>query len=176
MAEIDEFVAMWDAESAITTRLLQTLPAGRLDARPYAEARSIGEVAWHLAELEAIMSTIAAERHFQVSMPAGLERPATAAEIADGYQRVHRESVARVRAIDPATLGVEFPFFGGGTIRVRDVLRFALLHHLIHHRGQLMMLIRMADGIPARVYGPNREDDVARREPADDGEGSDSRS
>ena len=43
-------------------------------------------------------------------------------------------------------------------ISVRNILRFPLLHHLIHHRGQLMMMIRLAHGTPSHVYGPNRED------------------
>jgi len=46
----------------------------------------------------------------------------------------------------------------GEPISVRSILRFPLLHHLIHHRGQLMMMIRLANGVPSRVYGPNRED------------------
>ena len=56
------------------------------------------------------------------------------------------------------------PFVGGKPISVRNVLQFPLLHHLIHHRGQLMMRIRMADGVPSKVYGPNREDDGAAGE------------
>ena len=56
-----------------------------------------------------------------------------------------------------------FPFFGGQTISVRHVLWTPLLHHLIHHRGQLMMMIRMAHGVPSRIYGPMREHEAATR-------------
>jgi uncharacterized damage-inducible protein DinB len=38
------------------------------------------------------------------------------------------------------------------------------LHHLIHHRGQLVMLCRMAGGSPPGLIGPNREEMVAMRE------------
>jgi len=163
MDAIEEFLGTWEHESGITVELLKTLPADRLDFRPDPNGRSLGEVAWHLAEIEAIFSTIAEQRNFHASPPVGLERPGTAAEIAAGYDRIHRDAVERVRRLVGSDLDAAFPFFGGGTIRVRDVLRFPLLHHHIHHRGQLMMLIRMADAVPSRVYGPNREDDAAVR-------------
>jgi len=161
ISEINEFIGLWEHESGVTAQLLRTLPANQLDFRPDPRGRSLSELAWHLAEIEAIMSTIAAQRNFRVAPPPGLERPATADAIADGYVRMHGEAVERVRRIAPADLGVEFPFVLGNTIAVRQVLRFPLLHHHIHHRGQLMMLIRMAGGVPTRVYGPNREDDAA---------------
>jgi len=154
--EIEQFLRTWEYESDLTRKLLGTLPKDQYDFRPDPEGRSLGELAWHLAELEGIMSHIAANQ--KMEMPPGLERPRTVPELATGYERIHREAVERVRAIRPEDLGREFPFVGGKPISVRNVLRFPLLHHLIHHRGQLMMMIRLADGVPSRVYGPNRED------------------
>jgi uncharacterized damage-inducible protein DinB len=162
-SEIDDFVGLWEQESELTRNLLKTIPQGRYDVRADSQGRSLGELAWHLAELEGIMSSIAVQRSFKTPMPPGLERPRTVPELATGYERVHREAVDRVRSIPDEDLGREFEFFGGRTISVRNVLRFALLHHLVHHRGQLMMMIRMAEGIPSRVYGPNREDTATAR-------------
>lgn len=158
MSEIDDFLAIWERESHLTSKLLSSIPAGRLDFRPDPQGRSLGELAWHLAELEAIFSTMAQQKDFMAATPAGLERPKTVEWIASDYERIHREAVARVRALKPEDLGAEFPFVRGETISVRSVLRYPLLHHLIHHRGQLMMMIRLAQGVPSHVYGPNRED------------------
>jgi uncharacterized damage-inducible protein DinB len=158
MSEIDELITIWERESHLTSKLLRTMPSDHLDFRPDPHGRSLGELAWHLAEIEAIMTTIAQQRSFSAPPPAGLERPKSAEEMASGYDRIHREAVERVRGLKLEELALEFPFFGGGTISVRGVLRYPLLHHLIHHRGQLMMMIRLAKGVPSRVYGPNRED------------------
>jgi uncharacterized damage-inducible protein DinB len=36
-----------------------------------------------------------------------------------------------------------------------------LLHHAIHHRGQLALMCRLAGGTPPGLYGPNREEMAA---------------
>lgn len=155
--EIAEFIGLWENESALTKALLETIPDDKLDFQPDPHGRSIGELAWHIAQLEAIFSNMARERTFGGSRPSGLERPPTVPELVSGYARIHRESVERVRGLHPEDLDREFPFFDR-QISVRNVLRFPLLHHEIHHRGQLMMMIRQAGGVPSRVYGPNREE------------------
>ena len=161
--EIERFLSTWEHESELTARLLKTLPQDRYDFRPDPEGRSLGELAWHLAELEGFMSTIAMQRDIRAPKPAGIERPRTVPELATGYERVHREAVERVRTIRPEDLDHTLPFFGGRSISVRNVLWSALLHHLIHHRGQLMMMIRLAHGVPSHIYGPLREDGAAVR-------------
>ena len=160
--EIKHFLGIWEAEHGLTMSLLRSIPEDRYDFRPDPEGRSLGELAWHLSELEAIFSTMAVRRQFEGSMPPGIERPRTVPELATGYERIHREAVERVRGLGSEDLGREFPFLGGRSISVRNVLRFPLLHHLIHHRGQLMMMIRLARAVPSRVYGPNREDTPPR--------------
>jgi len=53
-------------------------------------------------------------------------------------------------------------FFGRPTA-VEDILWNAVLHHLIHHRGQLSLMTRMAGGEPPGLYGPTREEMEAMR-------------
>ena len=59
--EIEQFLSTWEYESELTARLLKTVPKDQYDFRPDPEGRSMGELAWHMAELEGFMSTIAAE-------------------------------------------------------------------------------------------------------------------
>jgi uncharacterized damage-inducible protein DinB len=47
---------------------------------------------------------------------------------------------------------------------VRDILWSELLHHLIHHRGQLVTYTRLAGGKPPGLFGPNREEWLAMME------------
>jgi uncharacterized damage-inducible protein DinB len=159
--EIQVFLTLWESESGLTARLLKTIPADQYDFRPDPEGRSMGELAWHLVEIETIMSTVAVDKKFDPSIPQR-PRPRTIPEVAAGFEIAHREAVERVRRIRPEHLDQEFMFAMNRPITVRNLLWFPLLHHSIHHRGQLMMMIRQARGVPSRVYGPNREDTPAR--------------
>jgi len=51
--EIQTFIHLWNYEAKKTADMLRTLPAGQYDFRPDPEARSLGELAWHLAEVDA---------------------------------------------------------------------------------------------------------------------------
>ena len=54
--ELEMFLAAWDREATNTVKLLKALPPTQYDFRPDAGGRSLGELAWHLAEGDAYMS------------------------------------------------------------------------------------------------------------------------
>jgi uncharacterized damage-inducible protein DinB len=156
--EQEQFLKMWELEAQKTIDLLRALPSQQYDFRPDPKGRSIGEMAWHLAEGDAYM-TFGVENGFAPGMkPPGLERPRTIAELAPGYERIHRDAVARVKKLKPEDYDRTVPFFDGKPMVVRDILVFAMLHHNIHHRGQLVLLCRQSGSAPPGMYGPNREE------------------
>ena len=157
--ELDRFLEVWEREAATTAKLLRSLPLDKYDFRPDPEGRSLGELAWHLSEGDAYM-TLGIERgafEFNVK-PSGIERPHTVEELAPGYERVHRDAVARVRALKPEDLDRTITFFALGPLPIREILWNMVLLHNIHHRGQLTLMCRLAGGRPIGVYGPTRED------------------
>jgi len=165
--EVQTFLNTWEEESKKTAAMLRSLPEGQYDFRPDAGGRSLGELAWHLSEADGYMSFGIERGAFEMGMkPPGLERPKTVAELAPGYERVHREAVERVRKLTPADLDRKLTFFTGDTPTVRDILWNFLLHHSIHHRGQLSVLCRLAGGVAPAPYGPNREQMAKMREAA----------
>ena len=56
MNELEMFLSTWDREAENTLKLLRALPPTQYDFRPDAGGRSLGELAWHLAEGDAYMS------------------------------------------------------------------------------------------------------------------------
>jgi uncharacterized damage-inducible protein DinB len=156
--ELDLFKETWERENAKTIKLLESLPRGEYDFRPDAEGRSLGELAWHLAEGEAY-GTFAIERggFSRDARPPGLERPKKVEELAPGFERIHRDAAARIAKLQPADLDRSINFFTGNPISIRDVLWDFMLLHGIHHRGQLTMLSRQSGGQPTSIYGPTRE-------------------
>jgi uncharacterized damage-inducible protein DinB len=163
MNELEVFFATWEREAANTMRLLKALPPTQYDCRPDAGGRSLGELAWHLAEGDAYISYGVERGEFRMdAKPPNIERPRTVEELAAGYERVHREAVARLRTLTTEDLDRTIAFFTG-PMTIRDVLWEAIISHGIHHRGQLSLLCRIAGGEAPGMYGPNREEMAAMR-------------
>src|SRR5439155_3618236 len=98
MNELEMFLGAWERESESTLKLLRALPAAQYDFRPDAGGRSLGELAWHLAEGDAYMSYGIENGTFAMdAKPPNIERPRQVEALAPGYERIHREAVARIR-------------------------------------------------------------------------------
>jgi uncharacterized damage-inducible protein DinB len=156
--ELQSFLTVWDMEAKKTASLLRSLPANQYDFRPDPGARSAGELAWHLAEVDAYIPFGIEQGAFDFkSRPSGIERPKTVEALAPGYERVHAEAAQRIRKLTSADFDRKMRFFDND-MAIRDILWSALLMHSIHHRGQLSVLCRLAGGVAPGVYGPNREE------------------
>ena len=148
--ELEVFIDLWEREAGKTVKALEALPPDKYDFRPDPDGRSIGELAWHLAEGEAYGSFGIDRGGFsRDARPPGIERPRTVAELAPGFERIHREALERVRKLTPADLDRSIPSFSGQPTLVRDMLWDFVLLHGIHHRGQLVLMCRESGGRPA---------------------------
>jgi uncharacterized damage-inducible protein DinB len=122
--EIDTFRATWEREAQKAIRIMEALPADQYDFRPDPKGRSIGEMAWHLSEIDACLSFGVAERRFRLEDdPPGLSpRPRQVDQLATGYRRIHEEAVARLDGLDDAALDDRVTFFDGQAMTIRQVL------------------------------------------------------
>lgn len=156
MSELARLVEIWDSEAEKTVRLLESLPPDQYDFRPDPEGRSLGELAWHLAEVEHYWSGRVERELLGTETKVDLTRPRVIGALAPGYERVHAVAVTRVLPLEPAHLDRRLQVLGEEA-SVRDQLWSGTLFHLIHHRAQLVLLSRLAGGAPPGLYGPNRE-------------------
>lgn len=163
--ELVTFFSVWDAEAKKTAALLRALPPDQYDFQPDKGGRSLGQLAWHLAEIDGYTSVGIDTGKFAMGMKVpGIERPRTIGELAPGYERLHAEAVARLRKLTANDLLRTITYFDGSTLPIGTVLWDGLLHHLIHHRGQLSLMCRLAGGAAPGMYGPAREDTERMKE------------
>src|SRR5262245_35747493 len=161
MTELDQFFATWEYEAQGTLRLLNALPGDKYDFRPDAEGRSLGELAWHVAEGDAyITQGIDIGVFFGDVKPAHIDRPKAIDGLAPGFEIAHRDAVARMRKLTAADLDRTVNFFTT-PMRIRDIMWSYIILHGVHHRGQLSLMCRLAGGQAPGLYGPNREEMAA---------------
>jgi uncharacterized damage-inducible protein DinB len=161
--DLERFITTWNREAESTLKLLRALPPSQYDFRPDQGGRSLGELAWHLAEGDAYMSFGIENGGFAMNMkPPNMERPRTVEALAPGYERIHQEALARIKKLKPEDLDREIEFFGG-PVAIRNILWDMIISHGVHHRGQLALMCRLAGGQAPGLYGPNREEMAAMR-------------
>jgi hypothetical protein len=99
MNELEYLLATWDREAASTVQLLKALPPLQYAFRPDAGGRSLGELAWHLAEGDASMSYGIERGEFSLGLrPPNIERPREVEAFAPGYERASRSGGAHPQA------------------------------------------------------------------------------
>src|SRR5262245_40508249 len=125
---------------ASTRKVLARVPADRLAWKPHAKSRSLGELATHLTEL-ARWGIRVAKESFQVGSEKAPEMKTTADFLARFDENV-AESRATLLRVEDAAMDQNFRVLKpNGELfferRRRDIVRFVLFNHAIHHRGQL---------------------------------------
>ena len=159
MSIAETFLPEFDAEMASTRRLLERVPADRLDWKPHAKSRSLGELATHVDGAAPLGHAVRDATSFR---SAARRRPSlkTAAELPRALRRERRRQPRQHRA--NARRGDGGGVHGPEAQRrgllqgpERAVLRRVLLNHLIHHRGQLTVYLRLND-VPLPPLRPDR--------------------
>ncbi len=75
-SSVDTLFATWDREAEKTVELLKRLPKGQYDFRPDPASRSLGELAWHIAEVDAYVSLGVSRGEFSRTLrPENIQRP-----------------------------------------------------------------------------------------------------
>ncbi len=159
----EAFLQEFDAEMASTRRLLERLPANRLDWKPHAKSRSLGELATHVTEIPRF-----GLRFEGASWQVGSEKAPTLQTTADFLSRFDQnvsESRAGIAKKTDDEMQQDFTVLranGDVFFRLsrRSVVRRLLLNHLIHHRGQLTVYLRLNDVPLPAVYGPTADEGI----------------
>src|SRR5260221_10744053 len=121
MSELDRFFATWDYETQGTVKLLGALPKDKYDFRPDPQGRSLGELAWHLAEGDGyITQGIDTGVFFGPTKPDHIERPQTVDRLVHGFELVHQNALARMKKLTVADLDRKVNFFTT-PMPIRDV-------------------------------------------------------
>ena len=158
-----EVVKEMDREAEITNRLFDIIPNDKLDWRQHAKAKSLGELAMHLAVLPGNVAALAVEDvHEFTGIPK--DQQATSRE---QIQAVFDESLERakdiVRSTDDENAMMEMQLVvNGKTVFAAPRVGFwrtVLLNHNYHHRGQLATYLRILDVPLPSVYGPSADTD-----------------
>ena len=162
MKIIDGLLAELEQEAVTTRRVLERIPQEHLSWRPHPKSFSLGQLALHVATVPGNVAEFAAP-DVMPSPPAFVQpEAATAAELVPALA----ESVAKARralgSYDDTKMGAMWRLQSNG----RDIMamprvalvRAIMLNHWYHHRGQLLVYLRLLNLSVPSVYGPTADE------------------
>jgi uncharacterized damage-inducible protein DinB len=164
MAIKDALLPEFDHEMGTTRRLLERTPEAEFGWKPHDKSFSLGQLAGHIANIPHWVDAILQNTVFDVES-AGDTRPKAPPTIADLVSQFDK-NVAAARAGIAATGDSEmlapWTFKSGGhvvfTLPRAAALRSFILNHLIHHRGQLSVYLRLKNVPLPSIYGPTADE------------------
>jgi uncharacterized damage-inducible protein DinB len=152
----------FDEEMKNTRKLLECVPDGKFDYQPHPKSMTMGRLATHVAELPS-WAAHTLEKDLLEIEPG--YKPAIATSRAELLQKFD-ESVAQAREKIAAATDEDWHKtwtlkFGGRTIMTMPkavVVRGVVMNHLIHHRAQLGVFLRLNDVEIPGMYGPSADE------------------
>jgi uncharacterized damage-inducible protein DinB len=162
MPLVDALLPEFDHEMTTTRKLLERLPEDKFAWKPHAKSMSLGGLATHLATLPWWGEMTLAQSEFDT---AGVAAPAEAASRSD-VLTMFDDHVAKARAALVARSDAELMAMwslkrAGQTIFSMPkaaVWRSFVVSHLVHHRGQLSVYLRLLDVPLPSIYGPSADE------------------
>lgn len=152
------------AEAPATKRVLERVPEARLAWRPHPRSMSLGQLALHVATLPGQMSGFLAGDTLDVAVAASGPPEATRRdELLEAFASSLERARTFLDGLTEARAAATWTLTAGDRQLLaaprRAVLRSLLFNHWYHHRGQLLVYLRLLDVPVPPVYGPTADED-----------------
>lgn len=152
----------FDMEMANTRRTLERIPTDKFGWQPHGKSFTMGKLATHLAVLPTWTGVTFSTSELDLALPFDRPNPETIEEVLDLFDKnVADARAALVGASDEA-------FFQTWTLKNGEhviftlpkaaVLRGFVMNHVIHHRGQMTVYLRLNDIPVPSIYGPSADE------------------
>jgi uncharacterized damage-inducible protein DinB len=152
MSTAAALLSEFDEEFASTRKMLERVPENKLAWKPHEKSSPLGKLASHVAALPAYTAVFIQGRGWK---PPEAASKAELLELFDKNAAACREALA---GASEDQLTKEIPVLPGLTKPLRTVLQGRIMNHLIHHRGQLSVYLRLLDVAVPGMYGPSADE------------------
>ena len=155
----------FDQIVAGTKPLLEAVPEDHLDWRPHDRSWTLGELATHLTNLPNWAGATLSVSEFDISPADGAPPPMTAlgstAELVDALEQSAASARSAIEACSDADLADTWTMLVAGeprfTLPKSVVVRTFIMDHMIHHRAQVGVYLRLLDVPVPQVFGPTAD-------------------
>lgn len=164
----DAFVAEMTREGAGTRRTLERIPADLFGWQPHPKSMTLGRLASHVAECPAWMVSILSVDEYVLDMQNHKPFAATSTEeLVQAFDANLAKAIEHLKTMSDDDLARQWrmvmgePGCHGKTLLEMpktDVVRTMVFNHMVHHRGQLTVYLRLNNIAVPGLYGPSADE------------------
>jgi len=152
----------FDHEMANTRKMLERVPDGRFDYKPHEKSMTLGRLAAHVSELPTYATGTLRLERMDLTGEEKPFAPATRKELLDSFDKFvaeARELLSKATDEDPAKIWT-LTYKGKQVFSMprAAVLRSMVMSHIIHHRAQLGVYLRLNNVEIPGMYGPSADE------------------
>jgi|SRR4051794_27632885 uncharacterized damage-inducible protein DinB len=163
MAIKDALLAELKHESSSTRRILERVPGDNLNWRPHEKSYTIGRLATHIAQTPTWITRIINHEQFDFAVN---QYKAITAESNEQLMKIFEDTIAEnigvLESAQEDSFNDMWTFRRGEqiffTLPKKVVIRNMAFNHLIHHRGQLSVYLRLLNIPVPGMYGPSADE------------------
>ena len=150
----------FEYEMSATRRLLERVPSEHGEWKPHEKSFPLAHLAQLVSMMPGWITNTLTEDELDLSGGPGysVESTETLLDLFDGNVR---EARAALESVTGDALGETWSLKFGGQVVMsmpRDAVTRQNLNHLIHHRGQLTVYLRLLDVPLPSIYGPTADE------------------
>lgn len=161
MALSQTFITELEQEAGATRRVLERVPEDKLEWRPHPKSFSLGQLALHVATIPGNVAQLA--KQSMTTVPPFVQAEAKSkSEVLKAHEASVATGKAALAGWNDEDLMEEWTLSANGDVKMAmprvGLLRAIMFNHLYHHRGQLLVYLRLLDVPVPAVYGVSADE------------------
>ena len=165
MAIKDAFIGEMKHESTLTKKILERVPIDKKDWKPHEKSMTLGRLATHVAEISHWVSRVVTMDEFDFLVQGfSSHTAASQEELMTIFNEKLNKAIADLQTMDDESFNKIWTVRRGEQVLFTTPKKIAIrgwaLNHMIHHRGQLSVYLRLLDVPVPGMYGPSADEKV----------------
>ena len=156
------FLAEFDREMPNVKKTIERIPDDKLGWTPHDKSMPLGKLALHVATLPGFAVNILSSDSIDMAGFKGREPLGSIAEILAAFDETAEKARKAIEAADEADFSKTWTMKRGDTVFLSmskaEAMQVLFLNHLVHHRAQLGVYLRLLDIPVPGMYGPSADE------------------
>jgi uncharacterized damage-inducible protein DinB len=155
----------FDAEIATTRKVIERVPDDHIEWRPHEKSFPMGHLAQLVAMIPGWTMFVLTKTEFDIAPregPSAVYRFLPVEQLLKMFDQNVADARPLIAKVKDADLEVPWTLKAGGhevsTMPRYMVYRTMMLNHLVHHRAQLGIYLRLTEQMVPQMYGPTADD------------------